>query len=152
MIINAYGYAVFRGAAGVPLHIVEIRAELLAEFAVFDNARDARTFIENNCDILGIVYNPGFKFSQGLLEKYRSAARTELCKRPDDGQLFIRWYVQRAWHDVFVPRDIAGKVTDVCRQLSDGDTGFRWEASEYFGDVIVSVYASDAELNEIMEV
>lgn len=72
-VINTYGYAVFKEKTSTPLHIVAIYSEIHIAFSVFDNARDARFYILDNCS--NVKYNPDFDFNNDfgdLLKIYTS--------------------------------------------------------------------------------
>lgn len=72
--INTYGYAVYRGKDGKPLHVVEICHNMLASFRTFSNAMAAIDFINMEKASLGkfanLSYNPDFVFTENLLKYY----------------------------------------------------------------------------------
>lgn len=76
--INTYGYAVYP-CGKMPLHIVQVNHCMTAGFHVFGNARDAKTFIEEEKDDLSVyaplVYDPDFHFSENLVNAYTHGER-----------------------------------------------------------------------------
>lgn len=89
--INTYGYAVYHShRAHAALHIVAIFSEMHVAFEVFDNARNAKQFILENCS--GITYNSEFDFLadfSNLLQLYIDTDPTHFFKK-SDGRVFIR--------------------------------------------------------------
>ena len=77
--INTYGYCVLKkekiGRAksekSIPLHIVEIRHYMKAGVHIFNNAADAKAFINsekiNLEKFYPLAYDPDFKFSEGIV-------------------------------------------------------------------------------------
>lgn len=82
--INTYGYAVYRLAGGQnPAHIVAVKHEMLAAFAVFNTASDARQYIAHEKTRLeqygGLAYDADFSFADyvpSLISLYTSGEET----------------------------------------------------------------------------
>ena len=71
---NSYGYSVF-ACGKIPLHIVEVKTSIFCGFFVFNNAKDARSFILREKEKLSLynidmLYNADFPFNKTLLEIY----------------------------------------------------------------------------------
>ena len=88
--INTYGYAVYKGIAPFPLHVVAIYSEKHIGFNVFDNSRDARSYILNNCK--DVKYNYDFDFNSDfgdLLKLYTNTNKKYFFKGTNN-QLYIK--------------------------------------------------------------
>ena len=88
--INTYGYMVCKGVEPFTLHVVGIYSEKHIGFSVFDNSRDARAYILNNCK--GVKYNYNFDFYSDfgdLLKLYTSTNKKYFFKGTDN-QLYIK--------------------------------------------------------------
>lgn len=88
---NAYSYQVIKNDPNnAPLHVVTIRAAVLAAVAVFSNARDAVDYIDAvRGSATGLVYDDSLTAPAGLIQEYRRAAR--LFSRLDNRQVYIAY-------------------------------------------------------------
>jgi hypothetical protein len=85
--MNEYGYMVATNG-NIPLHIVEIRHPLFVGFSVFNNAKDAKDYITTEKKTLDITYNPGFRFSNGLVREYTNRNRVFFSKL-ENKQIYV---------------------------------------------------------------
>lgn len=89
--IDTYGYAVFSNG-NMPLHIVQINHHMLAGFAVFCSAKDAKDHIMHEKERLEkyavLQYDPDFHFSNVLVNLYTERKYGLFCKL-ENRQVYI---------------------------------------------------------------
>ena len=87
--INTYGYTVYKGIAPFPLHIVAIYSEKHIGFSVFDNSRDARAYILDNCKDVKYSYDFDFYSDFGDLLKLYTTTDKKYFFKGTNNQLYI---------------------------------------------------------------
>lgn len=91
--INTYTYEVHKNIMNIPLHIVQVKSELLAAFAVFNNSKDAQKYIVNTKKSLEeygihLKYNQNLPLLENLLNMYISS-QNGLCTNLKDKSMYI---------------------------------------------------------------
>lgn len=71
--INTYGYCVIKSKLGLPLHVVEIRSDLVHGVYVYSTARQAQGAVNTAKYSLDCDYDPDFHFAQNIIDAYKNA-------------------------------------------------------------------------------